>query len=840
MSGAQKRSLAESPSGVRRPLALLQLQPLLPLAIAAVAGILTQSFLPWCSAGIWIGLAVAVLALIPMLPQRLRWIAAVVVFVPAFALRHIQDEATFRSASILTAITPTAQPAVIEGTIDTPVILRPQRQAEQRGGSSWQSQIEMSVDRMRMGYRFQPRRGRLLVSGDGKWDSLRPGDRVRVFGSMRQFSPPTNPGQRDLRTFYRRRHLHGRVQVSSADQIVMLDQRVSWVSRWIASLAAVGRESLLDHTGESTGPLAVALVIGQRDFVDGRTRDQLLVTGTAHLLSVSGLHLAIVALLARWVAMMLPLPRAMKIGLVIGICVLYTAITGARPPVVRAAVLVVAVMFSIGIRRPCQPINTLALAAIVLVAYNPQLVFSVGVQLSFLAVATLLICGRPSRQRMSAAEPTIESQQSLQALIEYSYAWPVRWLRKGWVVFRQLTWLSLCVTVVAMPLVWHQFHVVSPISVITNVVLGPMLFVALGSGLATVTCGWIADPLAIIPGYICDRSLWLMESTIEAAASIPYGHFWLPSPPTWMVIAFYMLLMASLVCSRRGGFKLRCAGVACWSIVAYLVATSPAELPRGSVEATFVDVGHGTSVVLRLGPDEVWLYDCGRLGNEVGSSRGIDVTLWSMGVTRLDGIFLSHADADHYNALPGLLRRFGAAQIITPPGMLREPEAGLAAICRAIDDAAVPLRELSAGDMVGSYRWRAAIMHPPAAGEAASDNANSLVVRIDHQGTSLLLPGDLEPPGTQTLVNQSRPAPGGVLMAPHHGSLAMESESILQWGRPSETIVSGGLRARRPEVGEMLAITGSGVHVTANLGAIRVRIDRTGKVGVRGWLGSPW
>jgi competence protein ComEC len=840
LSGAQKRSLTESPSGAWRPLALLQLQPLLPLAIAAVVGILAQSSLPWCSAGMWIVLAVAVLLLTPMLPQRLRWIAAVAVFVPAFALRHIQDEATFRSVSILTVTTPTAQPSVIEGTIDTPVILRPQPLAEQRGGSPWQTQVEMSVDRMRVGYRFQSCSGRLLVSGDGKWDNLRPGDQIRVFGSLRQFSPPTNPGQRDLRTFYRRRHLHGRVRVSGEDQIVVLDNSVSVVSRWIASIAAAGRESLLRHTGESTGPLAVALVIGQRDFVDSRMRDQLLVTGTAHLLSVSGLHLAIVALLARWIAMMLPLPRAMRIMLVIGICILYTAITGARPPVVRAAVLVVAVMLSIGIRRPCQPINTLALAAIVLVTYNPQLVFSVGVQLSFLAVATLLICGRPSRQCKSVAEPTVESQRSLQALIENSYAWPVRWLRRGWAVIRQLTWFSLCVTVTSMPLVWHQFHVVSPISVITNVVLGPMLFVALGSGVATIASGWIADPLAIVPGYICDRSLWLMESTIEAAASIPYGHFWLPSPPTWMVIAFYTLLMASLVWSRRGGFTLRCTGIACWSLAAYLVATSPAELPRGSLEATFVDVGHGTSVVLRLGGDEVWLYDCGRLGNDVGSSRDIDATLWSMGVTQLDGIFLSHADADHYNALPGLLRRFGAAQIITPPGMLREPEGGLAAIRRAIDDTAVPLRELSAGDVIGSYRWKAAILHPPAAGVAASDNANSLVVRIDHQGTSLLLPGDLEPPGTQILVNQPRPPPGGVLMAPHHGSLAMESESILQWGRPSETIVSGGQRARRPEVREILAITGSGVHVTANLGAIRVRIEPAGKIRVRSWLGSPW
>ncbi len=834
------RSLAELPSGARQRLALLQLQPLLPVAIAASIGILAQTSLPRWTAGGWMVLATAVLALTPLLPRRLRWIAAVAVFVPVFALRHIQDDVAFRSASILSAAAPTAQPAVIEGTIDTPVILRPQPTAEQRGGSPWQSQLELSVARLRVGHRYQSWSGRLLVVGDGKWDSLRPGDRIRVFGFLQQFARPSNPGQRDLRTFYRRRHLHGRLRVSDENQIVMLQTSAPSVSRWIASLAANARQTLLRHTGESTGPLAVAMVIGQRDYVDSRMRDQLLVTGTVHLLSVSGLHLAIVALLARWIATLLPLPRAIKIALVIGICVLYTAITGARPPVVRAAVLVVAVMLSIAIRRPCQPINTLALAAIVLIAYNPQLVFSVGVQLSFLAVATLLICGRPSGAGVSAEKPTAESDGRLQALIENSYAWPVRSLRSGWVVIRKLTWLSLCVTMVSMPLVWHQFHVVSPISVITNVVLGPMLFVALGSGVATIVGGWIAAPLAIVPGYICDLSLWLMESTIEVAASIPYGHFWLPSPPTWLVIAFYALLATTLVWPGRGGSSLRYVAMAGWSLAAYLIATSPAELPRGTLEATFVDVGHGTSVVLRLGQGDVWLYDCGRLGNDEGSSRDIDTTLWSMGITQLDGIFLSHADSDHYNALPGVLRRFAAAKIITPPGLLGEAEGGLVATRRAIDDAAVAVHELSAGDVVGTMRWKASILHPPAAGVVGSDNANSLVVRIDHQGTALLLPGDLEPPGTQVLINRPRPDPGGVLMAPHHGSLAMDSESILQWSRPRETIVSGGQRARRPEVQRILAITGSGVHVTANSGAIRVRIDPAGKVTIRGWLSSPW
>ena len=104
----------------------------------------------------------------------------------------------------------------------------------------------------------------------------------------------------------------------------------------------------------------------------------------------------------------------------------------------------------------------------------------------------------------------------------------------------------------------------------------------------------------------------------------------------------------------------------------------------------------------------------------------------------------------------------------------------------------------------------------------------------------LLLPGDLERPGTVQLINQPRPLPGGILMAPHHGSLSMDAASVLHWSRPKETIVSGGRRARRVEVQQMLALTGSAVHVTANVGSIRVRINEAGKIEVRNWRDTAW
>jgi competence protein ComEC len=172
--------------------------------------------------------------------------------------------------------------------------------------------------------------------------------------------------------------------------------------------------------------------------------------------------------------------------------------------------------------------------------------------------------------------------------------------------------------------------------------------------------------------------------------------------------------------------------------------------------------------------------------------------------------------------------------------MLDEPESALDSVRLAIKESGTAVRELASGAKLIRSGHAIAVLHPPFERLAGSDNANSLVIRIDCGGKTLVLPGDLEPPGTRMLIHADRPPPGGILMAPHHGSLQMDAATVLRWSRPGETIVSGGQRARRPEVLQMLSVTGSGVHVTSEVGAIRTRIDSQGNIEVRSWVRSPW
>lgn len=782
----------------------------------------------------------------PPRPQwrGLTWGCNAVLAICVFGSWHAFREATYRNASIVDRLHQPSQPVVVRGKLDRTVSLRrnPLSFGRLRDEvSPWQSQLTVEVHQVRTADGFVPVDGKVLVYVDGDLSQRRPGDELEVYGWLKAFSAPTNPGEPDLRPSYRRRGLHGRIETKNAGAVTVLAETNRPISTAIAGIATRGRQSLLRHTDEQTGALAIALVLGQREFVDPKTRDSLLATGTAHLLSVSGMHLAILVLVATWGLSAVGLRPISRFAVIVAISALYVAVTGGRPPVFRAAILIAVLLLSTCFRRTSQPINTLGVAAMVLILINPTNVFSIGVHLSFLAVITLMLAGRPIAPGSMRNELEMQRESGFQTLIEESRG---AWFRHGKTLLRffmQMAWLSACVTGVSLPLVWSQFHLVSIVSVLTNVLVWGGLMIALPMGVLTV----IADPihygLGVVPGMICHGALRYMWLMIQWTESWPGGHVWLPAPPPALVLVFYAVMGGSLLWRSHTARWFRIGWVVTWGLATLLIVTRPGPLPPATLEATFIDVGHGTSVIVRTPDQKVWLYDCGRMGNSDGTSRDIDTALWALGVTHLDGVFLSHADADHYNSFPALAERFSIDSVLTPPSMLATAEGGLAAIVAAIDRHQIEQRELAAGagdDQIGGRSM--AVLHPPAGGVGGNDNANSMVLQIDHGGRVLLLPGDLEPPGTESLVSQPRPPAGGVMMAPHHGSLSMNADAVLAWARPRETIVSGSRRAARLEVREMLSVTGSGVHVTADQGAVRVRMGGSAEIEVLSWLAQPW
>lgn len=702
-----------------------------------------------------------------------------------------------------------------------------------------QSLLSLEILQVRDGRQWRAAAGRTSLTVDGRLERVRAGDRLRVFALFHAPAPARNPGDFDFAEFLRTRgelcQLHG----ASPDSVRVLDKGSGWrPRRLISNLRSRGKRLLWRYIHPDQAGLASAVLLGGREQLDDEQTEEFFTTGTIHLLAISGLHVGILASLF-WSLGRLNLISRRTMFLSIGLfVVLYAMLTEARPPVMRAAVLIVALCTARQLGRQAFSFNTLALAGLVVLAWNPAQLFRAGTQLSFLAVATLACCAG-----MFGRQPP---RDPLKQLIQETRPASHRLLREVGRWSYRLWLTSTIIWLVALPLVMHRFHLVTPIAVPLNPLLLIPIGIALYSGLAVLVFGIFLPPLAEVGGGVCGMSLSLIERMIQTGRPIPGSHFWTPGPDLWWVVGFYVLL-AVVVIARNLLLPWRwcLAAVAVWVALGFLSSHQVQDELNATHErelaCTVVSVGHGNAVVLELPHGRTVLYDAGRLGSPSAGVRAISSVLWSRGITHLDAVVLSHADIDHYNALPGLLGRVSVGVVYVSPLMFQQESEALDLLRNSIRGANVPLRTLNMGDRldVGS-RVAIDVLHPPRRGVVGfdSDNANSIVLLVSYAGRRILLPGDLVSPGLDDVLAE-QPIDCDVVMAPHHGSAGSQPKRFVAWTTPEWVIISAGQNDRLVPVKRIFRDAGAKVLHTNRSGAVRVTITPN-ELSVHNWRLDPW
>lgn len=704
-----------------------------------------------------------------------------------------------------------------------------------------QTEFPVRVVAARHGQEWKPAAGIALVDVDGHVLGVRAGDKLRVYALATKPNAPLNPGEFDYAEYQRGRRIMTRLRGLFPENIQVLEKGPWW--HWRTLLAMVrdrGNWELHRHIGGRRASLAAAILLGAREQLNAEQNEGFLVTGTIHVLSISGVHVGILVygffLIARtgiWRG------RSLFVA-TIAFTALYALLTDAQPPVVRAAVLIILMCVARLMGRQALGFNSLAAAALAVAAWDPVSLFSAGTQLSFLAVAVMILF-----REWIAPEPT---HDPLDRLLAQSRPWFVRGLQFAWMETWRVIVTGTVIWIVSLPLVWYAYNLVSPVGLAMNPLVWLPITAALFAGFGTVAFGLVFPPAADLCGWICDRSLQAIEWCIDSGQVVPWGYWWAPAPPLAWVVVFYLVFGLMAWQPRwRPSYARAAALFTLWLGVAvvtaghwYAQATTPGERP---LVCTFVAVGHGTACVLEFPNGRTILYDGGRLGSPVASLRPISCTLWSRGITHLDAIIISHADADHYNAVPELLTRFTADYVLIGPTMFERPIAALNELKTGIEEAAVPMRVLTGGDEVQlDPEVRIAVLHPPRRGVIGSDNANSIVLAVEYAGRRLLLPGDLETPGLDDLLAED-PLDTDVAMAPHHGSTRSNPAGFTAWSTPEFVVISGARDPDNPEqlreVRRALGSLGGQVHHTADFGAVRFFIEKE-KVRVETYRGGEW
>lgn len=809
---------------------LFRQAPLLPIAGACTAGILLDRYVGVTPAIIIVGLGGATLAAWALRTRR-RYALAALWFAALWlgAGRHyLQQQRPADDVSHFA--TPNGQLVRLRGIVldgFTPTeVVRPDPLRSRSGGARGAGVID--VTQRWHGDGWQPASGRVRLTVSDGMAHVNVGDDVSFTGMLHAPEGPGNPGERDLRQAALDQGVSGSVHLDNSAGVIVQGWHGTWrIDPWLARLRDHVRGVLERYLAPEHASIAKALLLGDQRALEPEALEAYRRTGVLQVLAISGQHLAILCgaftfrffgLLPYPVLHLVGLSRRRVIWLTCGFVTLYTMLTGSQPPILRAAIMVNAWCLAVAFRRHTQVVNSLALAWLVLAMFNPADLLQIGCLLSFLGTLALHRAG----QWLDAfwiVDP--HAMDPLDSLLLEARPWWDRLARTlcRWAV--SPFFASAIITAMAWPVFASAFHLCSPISL----VLGPVLVVLTACALfgcfflllASVLSTFLADGIGQLLNYCFDACAWC----VQTADAIPGGHWYVASLPMWWVLTWAAGVL--LVLLWPGAWVWRrwwVLGAMAWTSV--LMAWPASGPTRGELRCALLDVGHGACAVLELPDGRVMLYDAGAItGPEVTAQR-IAPYLWHRGITRIDEIFLSHADLDHFNGLPALLERFHVGQVSLTPSFHAKREPGVQLIVQTLEARGVTTRQIHAPQDFEAGLVSIRVLHPPPNGPEGTENARSLTMLVTYQNRSVLLTGDLATPGLEQVMLQPLRGPVDVLLAPHHGSSTSNTEAFARWAHTGLAVSSEG-RERGRRVDPYAAVQ-TELWRTSEEGAVTVRI----------------
>jgi competence protein ComEC len=698
-------------------------------------------------------------------------------------------ERLFRSDDLAWGLAETPVPVAIEGVVvESPRALTPPPSSTP-GGLAIEPSTEcvVAVTKVRRGASWKPASGRAAVIVVGQPPDVISGTRVRILGRGLRPGHALNPGEFDFRERAQARRCLSIVRCQSSECVRVVRGPAVWSPvAWLDRIRAAGAAALARHVDDRAG-LAAALLLGSREALPAEDSQEFLVTGTIHVLSISGLHVGILAIGLFRVLRTLAVRRSWAL-VTVAVCTgLYAVLVGAETPVVRATLLVWLSCLGAALGRRSPALTALAAAAIVVVVWHPPEVFRVGTQLSFLSTAVLVGAAVFSPSLAASDDP-------IERLIDGSRSRLERRLRRWGKQAVGVALVGTAIWAVTAPIVAGTFHVVSPIGLVLNPLIAPLVPVAMVWGFLCLLLAPVSASAAGLCGAGCNATLAVVEWLVGRAADVPGGHVWVVGPAAWWVAGAYascLVLLVALPRERLVRPATWAVAAAAWIGVGVIVAavgalTRPAV---GPLDVTVAALGHGCGVVVRSPTGRVLVYDAGRLGAPAAARRGMSALLWSGGIGRIDTLVISHADTDHFNAVPGLLERFSVGEVLVSESFLASDAPAVRDLMQRIHERRIPVRRVAAGDEFACDPWcRIRVLHQDAS--ATDDNGTSLVLAVEAAGRRVLLPGDLEGEALDRFV-AGDPDACDVLLAPHHGSATSLPADIARATQPDWVVVSG-------------------------------------------------
>lgn len=649
--------------------------------------------------------------------------------------------------------------------------------------------------------RERPVQGIILLGVKGLVKGFDQGDPIRFVCRLRLIEGYHNPGGYDFENRMARMGIRVSGFIDDSQLLILSgpNQR-----GWFWQRLSVLRRQVSDLIDLKLSPpvngLAQALVTGDQSKIPREIQATFSQAGVSHLLAFSGLNLTLVGGLSYYllrflfslsetVLLFLNVRKWALIGSffpVLG----YTLLAGMSPSAARALFMVGLVITALLLNKYSDLLNSLALAALILLLLSPESLFLPSFQLSFLAVWAI--------------------GYLLPRIFNPDAPWGgrgVSFIRRG----AFYLWGTFCVSLVCLlatsPVVAWWFHQLSLVGLISNLILVPL------TGVLATPIGLLGLILAPLSSSLSSALFWIMDLLLRLAlwltrffADLPLAFLTVPRPG-WGEIGFFYLTLVLSFNWPKIPKPLGLVSLSSLGLVLFLFSPQIRDYFSPPFRATFLDVGHGSSVLIEFPGGQKMLIDGGGSFNpefDLGE-RVVGPFLWAKKITRLDVVVLTHPHPDHLNGLPFILSKFKVKEIWL--NGREEDSESFRRFWELIRQNKIPVFYPGPGWSRFFSRAQVEVLSlPPESSQREpspsifwhSQNNASLVLRLSYKNQHILLPSDIEAEAEKNLLRRKDLLKSDLLQIPHHGSLSSSTSPFIEAVRPRYGIISARPSQRLP------------------------------------------
>jgi competence protein ComEC len=633
------------------------------------------------------------------------------------------------------------------------------------------------------------------------YSQLNVGNNIYLTGAYQKGRDRRNPGEFDYDKYLKSKGITGLFISYQTDSINILSNQIHHLKSLLHSVRKKIDKTIHDLHSPQTAGLLRGLILADRSEIDFETKNEFINSGVVHILAVSGLHVGYVLIIFVFIFGRFGI-YIRSILTILGLLA-FMSLTGVQPSVFRATLMAVVIIIAFLYNRSTNIINSISIAAFIILLLNPNEIYNPGFQLSFSAVLAIGIL-----------------YPHFQKIIFKLH------LKHKWLEYILLfLGVSLSAQIGTLPFTLAYFSKLSVVALFANLIVIPTIGIIIGIAFITIFVGLFSYTIAIYFATANDLiSGWMIEF-IRYTGSLDYSFLWIRDYSLYDAIIFYAALAMVLfifIKISKPFLKVSLIVILVFSIFAYSQFDNDELLEKNKLNVFMIDVGQGDSFLIKFPNGKSALIDAGEANPFIDNGeRVITPLLDYLGISKIDYGFISHLDLDHYGGFVSLIYTNRIREVFRPLPDSSEKSLRFEKFLKKMN-IKTSIYEKNSFDVGNTKIY---FLNDPYSYsyKSFSSNDKSGVIKLVYGKTSFLFVGDCEHPAEYFLAsNFGNLLDSDVLKVGHHGSATGSSEPFLNLVSPVISLVSAGIKNKFNHPAE---------SVINSLGKINSRVYRTDELG---------